>query len=108
MRPPDLDDPELWTWLDAHRGTRMRLPVAIEVAPLQVRATFAGKALRLDSTALSMTLRDHVHRCGERCELWLEGSWGPLLGVEAFQEPTFAVRAVGEPVTGKRFVDLLE
>ncbi len=67
-------------------------------------------SLVLDSSALSMTLRDHLapYSASFPCTLWVRGTWGPLLPAlelapAAERTPTFAVRSViGPALAGVR------
>lgn len=105
MIPPALDHPELWTWLEANRDVRLRLPVRIEFDGLGVSATLAGSPISLDTGALGMTLQSHLHAFESPCLVWLDGSWGPLVPMPV-DGPTFAVRSVGEAVVGEPHIQV--
>ena len=103
---------ELLSWLDEQRkaGILVTIPVrmsftdASRLAP--GRTHIAGWAepgpdtiaLTLDDTALGIPLIDRVQELcpadEEACALWLEGSWGPLIGDPDPNDPTLAVRGV--------------
>ena len=107
-RAPSVDGPRidaaLLDWLDANAGKRMlELPLHFTGAQELGRALLCGDdvelSLVIDSTALSMTLRDHLapHIETFPCTVWVRGTWGSLLPrpelVPALG-PSFTVRSV--------------
>ncbi len=116
LRPAD----QLKAWLDA-QGQRdpqplLKLPVTIVTkgpAPLSMREAWIGThsevdtqtlILILDDTALGIPLQDQLQPVcpaeGGRCQLWLEGTWGPLVPLANVSEgfPVLAVRKVAGPI----------
>jgi hypothetical protein len=102
---------------DARPRRRIRLPVVVSLADggLSIGGAFIGVsaaspgadpiALRLDDTALGVSLLDQVRAhcpdAGAGCALWLEGTWGPMIELPALAPPdpdapahTFAVLSV--------------
>lgn len=108
--PAVLPADALRAWLEASGGKRVRLPLQLTLSPLGVTKATVGSdpgalELRLDSTALSMTLMDHLSRhCDTKaptCAVWIEGTWGavmPGLPGPGGSKPTLAVRAVVGPL----------
>jgi len=81
----------LLAWLDAHRDTRIKVPVVIRLLPPRhgIETSYLGATdappaadavhVHLSDSKLGVSLLDHVaHKCkGQRvCVLWLEGRWG--------------------------------
>lgn len=89
-------------WLGGAGKRRLRLPLVIDRSALGITARLGGAddapRLRLDSSALSRTLDDHIaEHCGteEHCAVWAEGTWGPLVPSPLDPPgPVFTVRAV--------------
>ena len=102
---------DLLAWLGRQGGARVRLPVRLQFAdqgrlalgPAHVGAWDEpapdGISLTLDDTALGISLLDRARElcpAGEQaCALWVEGTWGPLIGEPDPAKPTLAVREVG-------------
>jgi hypothetical protein len=88
------------SWLAEAGERRVQVPVHVTRGAFGPTATLGtgegAAALRLDSTALGRTLDDHLaDHCGKdtECLVWIEGTWGPLVG-PASDKPTLAVRKV--------------
>jgi len=111
MSQPLTPSTNLLTWLGEQAGAHLKLPVRLQFADehrLALGPAHVGGwaepgpeslALTLDDTALGISLLDRVRDlCPEgdlTCALWLEGSWGPLIGESDPAKPTLAVREVG-------------
>lgn len=86
------------------KGKSIDLPIEFREEGLGLAAAVVGNDVRLpleiDSTALSMTLRDHLHApCNAfPCTVWIRGTWGPLLGEVQPSQPILTVRDVLGPV----------
>ncbi|MFP2909210.1 hypothetical protein ACLESD_30055 [Pyxidicoccus sp. 3LFB2] len=102
--PPVTDTAGLTAWLEAHRGSRLRLPVVIELGEPGCRferARVGDVELRLTDLALGVPLSERIaQKCGRearRCALWLEGRYGEA---PPFPDtlPQYEVVKVGELV----------
>ncbi|MCP3138298.1 hypothetical protein [Pyxidicoccus xibeiensis] len=105
--PPVTDTPGLKTWLEAHRGERLRLPVVIELGEPGhrfERSRVGDVELRVTDLALGVPLDERIaQKCGRearRCALWLEGRYGET---PPFPDdlPQYEVLKVGEVVDEK-------
>lgn len=88
-------------WCGEAGSKTLRLPILVERGVFGETATLGaepgGAPLKLDSGALSRTLDDHLSdHCGTAspCAVWLEGTWGPLVGPSMGSDAVFAVRKV--------------
>jgi len=109
---PDVDSPtEIAKWIQGVRSKPgderplVRIPVVafMDEHRLQISSAFLGVspdasnhiALRLDDSALGISLVDRVRRhCPgdpRSCVIWVEGYWGPLIGLpeEAHATPPY-------------------
>lgn len=96
------DAPALKAWLTQQTAT-VRLPVALELAPVHAvkNARVGTLALKLDDSALGVSLADRAHqfcpRDGRPCVLWLEGRW---------KDGAFKVTRVQGPATDGEFAEV--
>lgn len=102
--PSAADTSALVVWLEANRGRRLRLPVAIELRETGrgiERARVGEVALHVTDLALGVPLIERVAQiCGReaiRCELWLEGRMSQSAPF-AEPRPQFQVLKVRERV----------
>lgn len=106
---PRVDDAEaLQRWLSGHQhAASVKLPFTVWRAQggrlagaIGVHAQLPEPHYRFDDSALGIALPQRLERLckEERCEVWLSGRLGSLLGNAT--EPTFSVFAVHELVTG--------
>lgn len=106
VNAPPIDD-ALLTWMETHGdGRTFEVPLEIVSAPLSRTSHIIGPegryAVRLDTTALSMTLDQHLaaHCTGDGpCRVWVRVTWGPLLG-SIDTDPALTVRKVLGPADG--------
>lgn len=94
----------LKSWLEAHRGWRLRVPVVFELGEPGHgfrRSHIGAVEVRVTDLALGIPLSERIaQKCGRdarRCALWLEGRYGESPPV-ADELPQFEVFKVGEVV----------
>jgi len=105
--PPVTDTASLTAWLEANRGKRLRLPIAIELEELGgrfKRSRVGDVELRVTDLALGVPLSERIaQKCGRdarRCALWLEGRYGET-SPSPDDLPQYEVVKVGELVDEK-------
>ena len=120
---PALTDAALPEWLAEQqaRRTTLRLPVVVDFGgPYRLGiqqawlgsdtsdAGAAGMLLRLDDTAMSVSLMDHLRTAcpeGARCAVWVEARWGAAVPMPAAMA-AFESDPPASPVTVLRFAQL--
>lgn len=92
-------------WLAEAGKKRIRVPLEVSRGAFGETATLGSGSgapeIELDTTALSRMFDDYLADvCGsaDPCQVWVEGTWGPLVGPPS-DTPTLTVRKVVAKVT---------
>ena len=123
--PPVSPASDLADWLKAHKGSLLRLPLAIEVSGYDVGPAWIGVTaddapddaiwIDLDQGALSVGLTDRLVPLCEttptRCVAWVEGYWGPTLsggpGLGGIDFPGADLGPTKEPFSVREVIGLV-